>query len=151
MRSGDPAKGALEMRIELITPHAGMAIPDVLRFFAEDAEHRSYPVVDDEGRLVGLVARTDALRWQVAKKTDGQLGDLLSDASMLVAYPETSCGAVADMMVESGTGRVPIVDPHSRAVVGLLSRQDLLKVRTTQKRGEVVRPARKSRKTRSKA
>jgi CBS domain-containing protein len=130
---------------------ASMAIPDVLRFFAEDAEHRSYPVVDDEGRLVGLVARTDALRWQVAKKTDGQLGDLLSDASMLVAYPETSCGAVADMMVDSGTGRVPIVDPQTRRVVGIISRQDLLKVRTTQKRGEVVRPARKSRKTRSKA
>jgi CBS-domain-containing membrane protein len=55
------------------------------------------------------------------------------------------------MMVDSGTGRVPIVDPQTRRVVGIISRQDLLKVRTTQKRGEVVRPARKSRKTRSKA
>ena len=76
------------------------------------------------------------------------LGDLLSDASTLVAYPETSCGAVADMMVDSGTGRVPIVDPQSRRVVGIISRQDLLKVRTTQKRGETVRPVRRSRKTR---
>ena len=125
---------------------ASMPISDVLRFFAEEAEHRSYPVVDGEGRLVGLVSRTDALRWQVAKKTEGQLGDWLSDASMLVAYPETSCGAVADMMVDSGSGRVPIVDPQSRRVVGIISRQDLLKVRTTQKRGETVRPVRRSRK-----
>ena len=124
---------------------ASMPISDVLRFFAEEAEHRSYPVVDGEGRLVGLVSRTDALRWQVAKKTEGQLGDWLSDASMLVAYPETSCGAVADMMVDSGSGRVPIVDPQSRRVVGIISRQDLLKVRTTQKRGETVRPVRRSR------
>jgi CBS domain-containing protein len=122
---------------------ASMPIPDVLRFFADEAEHRSYPVVDDEGRLVGLVSRTDALRWQVAKKTEGQLGEWLSDASTLVAYPETPCGAVADMMVDSGSGRVPIVDPQSRRVVGILSRQDLLKVRTTQKRGEIVRPAQK--------
>jgi H+/Cl- antiporter ClcA len=122
---------------------ASMAIPDVLRFFADEAEHRSYPVVDGEGRLVGLVSRTDALRWQVENKNEGQLGDLLSDASTLVAYPETPCGAVADMMVDSGTGRVPIVDPHTRRVVGLISRQDLLKVRTTQKRGETVRPVRK--------
>jgi CIC family chloride channel protein len=120
-----------------------MPIPDVLRFFAEKAEHRSYPVVDGEGRLVGLVSRTDALRWQVEMKEEGQLGDLLSDASILVAYPDTSCGAVADMMVDSGTGRVPIVDPQTRRVVGLVSRQDLLKVRTTQKLGETVRPARK--------
>jgi CBS domain-containing protein len=52
------------------------------------------------------------------------------------------------MMVDSGTGRVPIVDPESRRVVGLISRQDLLKVRTTQKRGEIVRPVRKRRKAR---
>ena len=77
------------------------------------------------------------------KKKDGQLGDALSDASILVAYPETPCGAVADMMVDSGTGRVPIVDPQSRRVIGILSRQDLLKVRTTQKRGETVRPVRR--------
>jgi H+/Cl- antiporter ClcA/CBS domain-containing protein len=127
---------------------ASMAISDVLRFFADEAEHRSYPVVDAEGRLVGLVSRTDALRWQVAKKTDGQLGDLLSDASTLVAYPDTPCGAVADMMVDSGSGRVPIVDPESRRVVGIISRQDLLKVRTTQKRGEIVRPVRRRKRRR---
>jgi CBS domain-containing protein len=127
---------------------ASMAIPDVLRFFTEEAEHRSYPVVDAEGRLVGLVSRTDALRWQVEKKKEGQLGDLLSDASTLVAHPDTPCGAVADMMVDSGTGRVPIVDPQTRRVVGLISRQDLLKVRTTQRRGEMVRPGRKRRKGR---
>ena len=122
------------------TLFTSMSIPDVLRFFGEEAEHRSYPVVDAEGRLVGLVSRSDALRWQVGKKMDGQLGDRLSDASTLAAYPDTPCGAVADMMVDSGTGRVPIVDPESRRVIGLISRQDLLKVRTTQKRGEIVRP-----------
>jgi len=46
------------------------------------------------------------------------------------------------MMVESGSGRVPIVDPQSRRVVGILSRQDLLKVRSTQKLGEVVNEGR---------
>ena len=49
------------------------------------------------------------------------------------------------MMVDSGSGRVPIVDPQSRKVVGIISRQDLLKVRSTQKRGETVRPVRKKR------
>ena len=81
------------------------------------------------------------MRWkQDGRRLGGHLADVLSDASTLVAFPETPCGEVADMMVESGTGRVPIVDPESREVVGILSRQDLLKVRSTQKRGEKVRP-----------
>jgi H+/Cl- antiporter ClcA len=134
---------------QLMTPNpktlpSAMSIPDALRFFAEEADHRSYPVVDEQGRLLGLVSRTDALRWQVEQKEEGQLGDMMSDASTLVAYPETPCGAIADLMVESGTGRVPIVDPQSRRVVGIISRQDLLKVRTTQKRGEIVTSATES-------
>ncbi len=129
---------------QLMTPKpdtlpATMPVRDVLRFFAEEAEHRSYPVVDGEGRLLGLVSRTDALRWQVSKEAEGQLGERMSDASTQFAYPDTPCGEVADMMVESGVGRVPIVDPGSRRVVGIISRQDLLKVRMTQERGEKVR------------
>jgi CBS domain-containing protein len=119
-----------------------MSIAEVVAFFSEEALHRSYPVVDERGQLLGLVARTDALRWKQegGLRMAGHLADVLSDASTLVAHPETPCGAVADMMVESGTGRVPIVDPDTRQVVGILSRQDLLKVRSTQKRGEKVRP-----------
>jgi len=119
-----------------------MSLSDAVTFFTEEALHRSYPVVDGQGRLLGLVSRTDALRWKLERRLGlaGHLADVLSDASTLVAYPETPCGEVADMMVESGTGRVPIVDPESRRVVGILSRQDLLKVRSTQKRGEKVRP-----------
>jgi H+/Cl- antiporter ClcA/CBS domain-containing protein len=123
-----------------------MSLSDAVRFFKEKAEHRSYPVVDCDGRLLGLVSRTDALRWQLeGPALEGQLADALSDASILVAYPDTPCGTVADMMVDSGTGRVPIVDQKSRRVIGIISRQDLLKVRTTQKRGEKVRPARRRR------
>jgi CBS domain-containing protein len=116
-----------------------MSIPEVLRFFSEEAEHRSYPVVDDSGRLMGLVSRTDALRWEVGKESEGKVADHLSDASTQFAFPETPCGEVADMMVESGVGRVPIVDPGTRRVVGIISRQDLLKVRSAQNRGEKVR------------
>jgi H+/Cl- antiporter ClcA/CBS domain-containing protein len=116
-----------------------MAIGDAVRFFAYEAEHRSYPVVDDHGRLLGLVSRTDALQWTVGRSSEGKLADALSGASTRYAFPDTPSGEVADLMVESGVGRVPIVDPKSRRVVGIISRQDLLKVRSTQRRGEQVR------------
>ena len=88
------------------------------------------------GALLGLVSRTDALQWKVAEQREGKLADSLSDASTKFAYPETPCGEVADMMINSGVGRIPIVDHHDRRVVGIISRQDLLKVRSRQKSGE---------------
>jgi H+/Cl- antiporter ClcA/CBS domain-containing protein len=119
-----------------------ISIAETVMFFQEEAQHRSYPVVDERGRLLGLVSRTDALRWQVERDApEGPLAEALSDASTLVAFPDTPCGEVADLMVDSGTGRVPIVDHETRRVVGIISRQDLLKVRTAQKRSEKVRPA----------
>jgi len=126
---------------QLMTPDprtlpGDMPLGEAARFFAEQADHRSYPVVDAQGRLLGLVSRQDALEWRVAGRAEGRLADALSDASTDFAYPETPCGEVADMMVESGVGRVPIVDHHDRKVVGIISRQDLLKVRAQQRSGE---------------
>ena len=115
-----------------------MSVGEAVCFFATKAQHRSYPVIDERGRLLGLVSRTDALRWQVAEQVEGTLGEALSDAATQFAFPNTPTGGVADMMVESGVGRVPIIDPETRKVVGIISRQDLLKVRERHKRGEKV-------------
>ena len=120
------------------TLRGDMPLGEVARFFSDEAQHRSYPVVDDHGRLLGLVSRTDALSWTVARQTEGKLADSLSDASTEFAFPQTPSGEVADMMVESGVGRVPIIDPKDRRVVGIISRQDLLKVRSRQKHSEQV-------------
>ena len=116
-----------------------MTLGDAVRFFSDKAKHRSYPVVDESQRLLGLVSRTDALRWQVGKRAEGLLSDSLSDASTQFAFPDTPCAQVADLMVESGVGRVPIIDHDSRRVVGIISRQDLLKVRVRHKKVEKVR------------
>jgi CBS domain-containing protein len=116
-----------------------MSLADSVRFFADEAQHRSYPVVDERGRLLGLVSRTDALRWQMGATLEGTLGDVLSDAATQFAFPETQTAQVADMMVDSGVGRIPIVDPDTRRVVGIISRQDLLKVRVRHKDAELVR------------
>jgi CIC family chloride channel protein len=130
---------------ELMTPEpatlpADMTVEAALRFFTEKAVHRSYPVVDADGRLVGLASRSDALRWKIgAFDEEVTLAETLSDASQTVAYPETPCGAIADLIVETGVARVPIVDPETQKVVGILSRQDLLKARRAQRTSETRR------------
>src|SRR5947209_1220576 len=101
-----------------------MSIADATVFFADGAQHRSYRVVDDD-ILLGLVSRNDALRCQVGDgASDISLADTLSNASLQVAYPETPIGVIADLMVDSGIGRIPIVDTGSHRALGILSRQD---------------------------
>ncbi|MCC7394666.1 MAG: chloride channel protein [Sphingomonadaceae bacterium] len=114
-----------------------MTLADTVSYFETDALHRSYPVVDGEGRLIGLVSRSDALRWKLEREGDQTLlADAISDAAQPVAYPDTPTGMVADIIVETGIGRIPIIDPDSRRVVGILSRQDLLKTRSANRQAE---------------
>ena len=96
-------------------------------------------MVDGQGHLLGLVSRTDALEWRINHKTEGKLAEALSDASTEFAFADTPCGEVADIMVETGIGRVAIIDHEDRRVIGIISRQDLLKVRSRQKEGEMRR------------
>lgn len=114
-----------------------MSVRETVDYFSDAATHRSYPVIDAEGRLLALVSRSDALRWQVeGELREASLADVLSDVSQPFAYPHSPIGEVADLMVETGVGRIPIVDPDTAQVVGILSRHDLLKARGTGRRAE---------------
>lgn len=117
-----------------------MSIKDAVAYFEDGAAHRTYPVVDDGGRLVAMVSRSDALRWQVeGELAETSLAEALSDASQPVAYVHSPIGEVADLMVESGVGRIPIVEAGTDRLLGILSRHDLLKVRSARKRAEIDR------------
>jgi H+/Cl- antiporter ClcA/CBS domain-containing protein len=130
---------------QLMTPDpqtlpGSMTIAAAAAFFANGATHRSYPVVDPEHRLLGLVSRTDALGWRMDDTDTGiRLAKIVSDVSQPVAYPDTPSGRVADMIIEIGVGRVPVVDRDTGRVVGILSRQDLLKARKSSRREETDR------------
>ncbi|KRC82579.1 chloride channel protein [Sphingomonas sp. Root241] len=117
-----------------------MPIRAVIAWFTEGATHRSYPVVDPAGRLLGLVSRSDALRWRLEGDLhETSLVDALSDSSQPFAAPKSPIGAVADLMVATGVGRIPIVDETSGKVIGILSRHDLLKARSARTRAELER------------
>jgi CBS domain-containing protein len=114
-----------------------MPMSDVLRFFTDEARHRTYPVTDAAQRPVGLVSRADVLRWQVSELAeDTSLGDLLSDRSLPLAYPDMPSIVVADLMVAEDTGRVSVIDRESGRIVGIVARRDLLQARAGHRRDE---------------
>jgi CIC family chloride channel protein len=119
---------------------AGMPIADVRAFF--DAEngvnrHKSYPVVDDDGRAVGMVSRSDVLRWSREGWPKGRtLGDLADERQLFLGYTDELVGHLADRMAAADIARVPVIDRATGKLEGLLARRDLLRVRASATRTE---------------
>ncbi|HEX6971297.1 MAG TPA: chloride channel protein [Limnochordia bacterium] len=94
------------------------------------AKHQGYPVVDDDGRLVGMVTRFDLLEAALTPTSaDARVGSL-ARSRPIVAYPDEPLRRAADRMTAAGIGRLPVVaGPGSREIVGIITRSDLLKGR----------------------
>ncbi|MET3857306.1 chloride channel protein [Rhizobium sp. OAE497] len=120
---------------------ADMTVAEAIgHFTTKEKTHRVYPVVDELGIFKGLVSRGDVLRWQQERaELDQPLADLVSDASLPLAHPDDTVGYVADLMLATDAGRIPIVDPESGQLAGLVARKDLLRLRHSLQANETER------------
>jgi CIC family chloride channel protein len=113
-----------------------MSVRDAIRFFEAQARHRSYPVVDGEGRPLGMASRADALRWRQAEIDDSTLGEQVSDRSLPVVHPDSPASDVANLMISEDIGRVCVVAPDTGRLIGIIARRDLLQPRAGSLREE---------------
>ncbi len=139
------------IRVVDIMAHPAESLPgawtvgEVLQFLtAPDApkRHKSYPVVDAHGKVIGIVSRADALRW--LGDEDGRaklLSAQVDGQELVVGYDDELAGHLADRMSFSEHGRVPILSRATGQLVGLVARRDLLRVRTNMMRQEHEREA----------
>lgn len=89
--------------------------------------HRVYPVVDAEGRLVGIVARETLL--EAATRDDVTVRELM-ETPKLVATAHDHLIEVVRRMQLHGVDRCPVVDDdETRRLVGFLSPSDILRAR----------------------
>ncbi len=96
-------------------------------FLSGARKHQGYPVVDADGRLLGVLTRSDALAMPA--DTAATAGEMLRRPPV-TALPGESCRAVAERMAATGVGRLPVVSPDDpRRLVGIVTRSDLLKPR----------------------
>ncbi|QUD89345.1 chloride channel protein [Phenylobacterium montanum] len=129
----------------MITPvdalDAHLSVPAAVAVL-ESGEHRVYPVVDGRQRPVGLVSRADALRWKVEGGHEGEtLGERVSDSGLAVVHPEDVVARAVDLMLEADQGRIPVTDAKTGELMGLLTRKNLLQVRSAVLRSEGERRA----------
>jgi len=128
-QSHPPARGSRiltaqsVMRTDLVTVQHDTPVKDAV---AQLRHHRisGLPVVDAEGRLVGIVTEKDVMR--LLYEEAGSLhtvGDLMTP-NVRAFHPDDPLGAVCDCLMANHFRRVPIVQDGK--LVGLISRADLM-------------------------
>ncbi len=111
--------GAMSLRADALLSDAALIIAST--------RHRIYPVVDDEGRLAGIVTR-DVLD-KIAQHPGATVREVM-DKPKLVATADDEVIEVVRRMQMNGVDRCPVVDGDvTNRLVGFLSPSDILRAR----------------------
>jgi H+/Cl- antiporter ClcA/predicted transcriptional regulator len=90
----------------------------------ERAQHQGYPVIDDAGRVRGVITRRDLLDPDRPGLT--RIGDMLKRGPIVV-FEDHSLRDASDLMVAENVGRLIVVERnHPTHMVGVLTRSDVL-------------------------
>ena len=97
------------------------------------ADLRALPIVDEEGRLVGIITRGDVLR-ALEQGADGDTTVLAAGSrDLVVAHPDEILHDVAARMLRNDIGRLPVVSRQdSHRLVGFLGRSNVMQARARQ-------------------
>jgi CBS domain-containing protein len=93
---------------------------------------RLLPVVDAEGRLVGVLTSGDLHKWQGSREQNLLARPLIEVVRQesVNAYPDEVLRIVVNRMAENGVTRMPVIDGETQRLLGLVTLEDLLKART---------------------
>jgi chloride channel protein, CIC family len=84
-----------------------------------------------------MVSRADALCWLGDEDSHARLlREQVAGQQLVLGYGDELAGHLADRMTATDMSRVPILNRESGALVGLVARRDLLRVRADMMRHE---------------
>ena len=86
--------------------------------------YEGYPVVQD-GKVIGLLTRR-AVDRAITHKLPRTAVSLM-DAGEFTVRPDDSIEHLQRLMADSGWGQIPVVNPQSGEIIGIVTRTDLLK------------------------
>jgi tRNA nucleotidyltransferase (CCA-adding enzyme) len=87
--------------------------------------HEGYPVVEKDS-VVGLLTRRAVDRAMMHGMQDQPVSSIM-EAGDLVVHPLDSVQHLQQVMIQQGWGQVPVADPETDEIVGIVTRTDILK------------------------
>ena len=112
------------------TVNANMPVARLAREIFGTGKHNGYPIVDDGGNVLGLVSSSDLEKIPALDKIQDLTAKDLIQRQPVFAYPYESSKTAADRMAEQSVGRVMVLDPITKKLLGIVTRSDLLKARS---------------------
>jgi acetoin utilization protein AcuB len=124
-----------EMSSPVVTVPPDMPFQDALRLM-QQKNFRRLPVVDDKGKLVGIVAERDLLYASPSPATSLSVWEMnymlskikvnrLMTPEVITTTPETTIEDAAHLMVVKRVGGLPVVEGDE--VVGIITETDIFK------------------------
>jgi acetoin utilization protein AcuB len=135
-KGGNPMFVRERMSSPAVTVTPDTSVQDALNLMHEH-QFRRLPVVDEKGRLVGIVSERDLLYASPPPATwlsDLDLNHLIAELKLnkvmtrevITATPDTFVEDAARLMVENKIGGLPVVDENS-LVVGVVTETDIFR------------------------
>ena len=107
-----------------VTIKRGSTVSDALNMMKE-YHIGGIPVVDDEGRLVGIVTNRD-LRFE--RNLDRKIDEVMTKENLVVTHQSTDLEEAAQILQEHKIEKLPVVDNDGR-LVGLVTYKDITKAK----------------------
>jgi H+/Cl- antiporter ClcA len=98
---------------------------------APETRHPSFPVVDDNRQVLGLIDPPAILRWRRAgRHRTTTLGELLAGSKVTLAYPDEYLEGLSDKLLMANVSHLPVVTREGQQLVGYVGWKDLMRVRS---------------------
>ncbi|MGF6429224.1 MULTISPECIES: chloride channel protein [Bradyrhizobium] len=92
--------------------------------------HPSFPVVDANHHVLGVIDPPSVLRWRRAgKHRTATLKQLLAGSKITVAYPDEYLDRLADRLMQVNVSHLPVISREDQRLVGYIGWKDLMRVR----------------------
>jgi CBS domain-containing protein len=120
------------MVTEVQTLPETMTLHQVAAFLASPTTiHPSFPVIDPERRVLGIVNPPAVLGWRrTGKHRQSLLKDLVAGQKLVTAYPDEYLEGIVDRMMQANVAQMPVISRNDSRLVGYIGWKDLLRIRS---------------------
>lgn len=120
------------MTQEVKTIPASLKLSELLKRINDPSDelypYDAFPILDDQGRLVGMISRDDMVRIVKHREHADRKVIELARTDVVTATPDMNVHDAMIQMIRNRVGRLPVVDPNDPTkLVGILSRSDVLR------------------------